>query len=231
MTIGYGDEVTHGFGLHRPCRGSVSSYPAPLPGEFRQAGVGHIEPRPALGRRHQLRAQPVPRRPSADEPRGVAVGHHAVLRPPEALPFRRLAAPVEVAKQPSLRRAMRSGSMGSPVTESLTTRHRSAALRLMAEIRHDFGRPPGSNVTRRSPGTTRQVSVRPLRGLRSGRSADGCTSSGSILPNGSSTFRLPPSSRSSGEASAPVSQFHGRSGPLRPIHSPPPRRATARWSP
>ena len=36
------------------------------------------------------------RRPSADEPRCVAVGHRAALRPPEALPFRRLAAPVEV---------------------------------------------------------------------------------------------------------------------------------------
>ena len=35
-------------------------------------------------------------RPSADEPRYVAVGHRAALRPPEALPFRRLAAPVEV---------------------------------------------------------------------------------------------------------------------------------------
>lgn len=91
-----------------------------------------------------------------------------------------------------------------------------------AEIRHDFGRPPGSNVTRRSSGTTRQVSVRTLRGSRSGRSGVGRTSSGSILPNDSSTFRLPPDSRSSSEASVPVSQFHGRSGPLRPNHSPPP---------
>ena len=120
MTIGYGDEVTHGFGLHCPCRGSVSSYPAPLPGEFRQAGVGHIEPRPALGRRHQLRAQTVPRRPSADEPRCIAVGHHAVLRPPEALPFRRRAHVVGVdsperlldlpapAQQQVVRRGVRS---------------------------------------------------------------------------------------------------------------------------
>ncbi len=109
-----------------------------------------------------------------------------------------------------------------PVTGSLTTRLRSAALRLTAEIRHDFGRPPGSNVTRRSSGTTRQVSVRTLRGSRSGRSGVGRTSSGSILPNDSSTFRLPPDSRSSSEASVPVSQFHGRSGLSHPIHSPPP---------
>lgn len=132
------------------------------------------------------------------------------------------------SKQPSLRRAMRSGSTGSPVTGSLTTRLRSAALRLTAEIRHDFGRPPGSNVTRRSSGTTRQVSVRTLLGSRSGRSGVGRTSSGSILPNGSSTFRLPPDSRSSSEASVPVSQFHGRSGPLRPNHSPPPPVAPQR---
>jgi len=44
----------------------------------------------AVGRFHHTR------RPSADEPRRVAVGHRAALRPPEALPFRRLAAPVEV---------------------------------------------------------------------------------------------------------------------------------------
>lgn len=44
----------------------------------------------AVGRFHHTR------RPSADEPRCVAVGHRAALRPPEALPFRRLAAPVEV---------------------------------------------------------------------------------------------------------------------------------------
>ena len=44
----------------------------------------------AVGRSHHTR------RPSADEPRCVAVGHRAALRPPEALPFRRLAAPVEV---------------------------------------------------------------------------------------------------------------------------------------
>ena len=59
-------------------------------------------------------------------------------------------------------------------------------------------------------------------GRWSGRSADGRTSSGSILPNDSSTFRLPPDSRSSSEASVPVSQFHGRSGLSHPIHSPPP---------
>lgn len=34
--------MTHGLSLHFPCRRSVSSYPAPLPGEFRQACVGHI---------------------------------------------------------------------------------------------------------------------------------------------------------------------------------------------
>ena len=56
---------------------------------------------------------------------------------------------------------------------------------------------------------------------RAGRRT-GARRRGRILPNGSSTFRLPPGSRSSGEVSVPVSQFHGRSGPLRPIHSPPP---------
>lgn len=56
---------------------------------------------------------------------------------------------------------------------------------------------------------------------RAGR-ASGARRPGSILPNGSSTFRLPPDSRSSGEASVPVSQFHGRSGLSHPIHSPPP---------
>ena len=65
-------------------------------------------------------------------------------------------------------RAIRSGSTGSPVTGSLTTRLRSAALRLTAEIRHDFGRPPGSNITRRSSGTTRQVSGRGRAGRASG---------------------------------------------------------------
>lgn len=45
---------------------------------------------------------------------------------------------------------------------------------------------------------------------------------GLTLSKGPSAFRLSPSSRSSGEASVPVSQFHGRSGPLRPNHSPPP---------
>lgn len=62
MTIGYGDEVTHSLGLHCPCRGSVSSYPASI-----------------CGRAPTRRGR-----------------HRAVLRPPEALPFRRLVAPVEV---------------------------------------------------------------------------------------------------------------------------------------
>lgn len=50
----------------------------------------------------------------------------------------------------------------------------------------------------------------------------GARRSGLTFSKGPSAFRLSPDSRSSGEASVPVSQFHGRSGPLRPIHSPPP---------
>lgn len=135
MTIGYGDEVTHGLGLHCPCRGSVSSYPASI-----------------CGRAPTRRGRPPRRAPTSRSP---------------AIPASR--GSLSKSKQSSLRRAMRSGSTGSPVTGSLTTRLRSAALRLTAEIRHDFGRQPGSNVTRRSPGITRQVSVRPLRGPQSKR--------------------------------------------------------------
>ena len=63
MTIGYGDEATHGLGVH-----------CPLPwAGFIIPGV-HLRTSPGC----------------------VAVGHRAALRPPEALPFRRLAAPVEV---------------------------------------------------------------------------------------------------------------------------------------
>lgn len=138
--------MTHGLGLHCPCRGSVSSYPASI-----------------CGRTPMRRGRPPCRTPSSRSP---------------AIPASR--GSLSKSKQPSLRRAMRSGSMGSLVTGSLTTRLRSAALRLTAEIRHDFGRPPGSNVTRRSPGTTRQVSVRPLRGSRSGRSADGRIQNGAL---------------------------------------------------
>ena len=169
----------------------------------------------AVGRFHHTR------RPSADEPRCVVVGHRAALRPPEALPFcvSRL---LSKSKQPSLRRAMRSGSTGSPVTGSLTTR-----LRLQrCASRRRFAMTSADRRARTSRGGRPAPRAKCPSGRCAGRGRAGrgvrAHVVGSILPNGSSTFRLPPSSRSSGEASVPVSQFHGRSSPLRPIHSPPP---------
>lgn len=169
-------------------------------------------------------------RPSADEPRYVAVGHRAALRPPEVLPFRRLAAPVEVeAAIPQ--KGHEIGFDGFAGHRSLTTRLRSAALRLTAEIRHDFGRPPGSNVTRRSSGhhapSVRQDVARVAVG-QVGRRAHvvGVDSPERLLD-----LPAPADSRSSSEASVPVSQFHGVPACPTPSTVRRPRRATARWSP
>ena len=118
---------------------------------------------------------------------------------------------------------MRSGSTGSPVIGSLTTRYRSAALRLTAEIRHDFGQTAGlerhETVVRHHAPCVRQAVARVAVGQVGGRAhVVGVDSAEWLLD-------LPAPARQQivrRGRPVPVSQFHGRSGPLRPIHSPPP---------